>query len=676
MENNLFNEKQIQYMYSDTGFFEFLNDYFSSYTTCIQNINYSISESEYSNWKIYIRIILANINELIEAINYFERHSSFSYKSVDKVYNGEIHGNLNINKYIKSKAKRMMPREYPCVIKTKSSLTPENILVIYIINKTNTTLNALLDFMKKNNNYSFSSEFEQLNSNIKALYSFTKKSYFSECTRASKSLYQQYGEELIKQLSSDILSRAKKGKIIKYENYKRIFNWYKTYQCNNLVKITDQNLKILRYNGDFSNKCFELWCLYKIKQTFIESFNAKLSVQNNVMNSSNSYIFKLDLVTGGNLEIYYQKGAGLYWTDQCNPSWKYTDNNQMLRGIPDITIQYKSVENSLIMIDIKNKIRFNRTNSEEIYKMIGYFDNFKKTFKQYNTDFIKDSFLIFRNDTSPFIENLENDEGKNIHILSVSPSINENLNDNQFKNLCRTVLNLQKMAGTTSEILSNYSHKPISSINSEDEFIKSSNENHKIIEHFFTNKVAKESLNEIKRVLRRNHFPHIWDKISDNTKDILAMSECLFEGVSPCDEADYAPICIEFCRALEVELNRILFIPFIDSVNIKILSKQNKFYQKLTLGRELTLGECIFMLEKCNHPKYPTIELKEFINLRIKKSKVLFDFGLTTLSFINLNIRRKSAHTSIMTYNDLLLTRQNILGIGYLNLLYVLLDDR
>ena len=41
---------------------------------------------------------------------------------------------------------------------------------------------------------------------------------------------------------------------------------------------------------------------------------------------------------------------------------------------------------------------------------------------------------------------------------------------------------------------------------------------------------------------------------------------------------------------------------------------------------------------------------------------------------INTNIRRLSAHTTIMTYEELVNTRQRILGIGYLNLFYQLLD--
>lgn len=49
--------------------------------------------------------------------------------------------------------------------------------------------------------------------------------------------------------------------------------------------------------------------------------------------------------------------------------------------------------------------------------------------------------------------------------------------------------------------------------------------------------------------------------------------------------------------------------PFKNSVNISQLASTNWNYEKLTANRELTLGECIFMFEKCNAPHHSTTEL-------------------------------------------------------------------
>ena len=50
--------------------------------------------------------------------------------------------------------------------------------------------------------------------------------------------------------------------------------------------------------------------------------------------------------------------------------------------------------------------------------------------------------------------------------------------------------------------------------------------------------------------------------LSEKTKEILAMADCLFSGMKECESADYAPICLEYCRGLEVQLNQLIFEPF------------------------------------------------------------------------------------------------------------------
>lgn len=675
MESNSFNDDQIKYMYTDDGFFKFLNDYFSSYNTCIFDIDYSIQESDYQNWKIYLRIVLANIDHLLFAIKFFEQHSTFSYKKIEKTYINEIHGHLNYSKYLKNKSKNNYLREYPCFVKTKSSITPENIFVLFILNQTYNKLSLLQNLITNNSQAIYSTELSKLNVALLSLSQFIKKPILNDCYASLYKLSRHYSTNIVKKLQSDIILREKKGKIIKFENYKKIFDWYEKFGNNQLARIDNHLLNTLRYDNDFSNKLFELWCLYSINKTFIDEFDSFLLEKNNILKSSNEYIFKLKLITGGYIEIYYQKGQGIYWSADNKTTWQYSSSCQLFKGIPDITIKYILNEEHLIMIDIKNKIRDSKNNSEEIYKMIGYFDNFKESLN-ISKNMIQQGFLIFRNDLNQFIEQLDNKKNKRIHTLSVSPSKNEALNKNQFKYLCREILNLQNLAGITSEIMSNYSHK-INHVTQDDEQLyKNSIKNHDMIMHFFTDKIAKESLESIKSKLKSDYFPHIWSKMDDETKQILAMSECLYEGITPCEDADYAPICIEYCRALEVTLNKFIFSPFVGQHNIIILSQRNKFYQKLSLGRDLTLGECVYILNKCKHSKFPTIELKNYLSNNVKFAKQLLSTGIDSLTFINENIRRKSAHTSIMTYNDLILARQNILGIGFQNLFYTLLDDR
>ena len=57
------------------------------------------------------------------------------------------------------------------------------------------------------------------------------------------------------------------------------------------------------------------------------------------------------------------------------------------------------------------------------------------------------------------------------------------------------------------------------------------------------------------------------------------------------------------------------------------------------------------------------IELKQYIDNIVLNSNMFFSVAVPIMREINTNIRRLSAHTTIMTYEKLVNTRQRILGI-------------
>jgi len=112
-----------------------------------------------------------------------------------------------------------------------------------------------------------------------------------------------------------------------------------------------------------------------------------------------------------------------------------------LVGIPDISIEILSATPKLIMVDAKNKIRKSGENSAEIYKMIGYFDNFKRRYdgSTYEQNF-KKAILVFRNDMESFVEKVSNDVDDHIIALSVAIKSNSVLNENQYKIICELIM--------------------------------------------------------------------------------------------------------------------------------------------------------------------------------------------------------------------------------------------
>lgn len=685
MDNNLFSDKQIEYLYSDSGFLSFINQYFSSFSIQMQNIDYSIRSGEVNDidLEIYLRIVLANIETLHTLISDLESCLSMSQADREVVFAGEIQGRLNVGKYTKNIAQAHFPKEYPCVVKYRTYASPENIYVIFIINNVLKMLDEFKRFLSGKGNASFS-ELALIEHHFRAFKVFSKKAYFKECQDSADQIMKTYGDRYPDDLRNLIASRIHKGKIRNVHIYKRIFEWYNTYKYGSILELSTQKLNVLRYSDDFANRLFELWCLYCIKETFISSFNAVLLEENNIMSVGDSFVYKLSAPTGGTLEIYYQKGANLYWNVEDELLWKYIKegNTRGLRGIPDISIRYTAKEDALVMIDIKNRVRTAGANSEEIYKMIGYFENFKRAFEErFSKGVKKQGALIFRNDFTPSDEYLESDSGYRLMTISAGISDNLDINENQFKKLCKYVLDVQGIDGTTSEIMGSFSQaqkKIGSTIDSEsDEYIFELNErNHATIQQLFSYGDLAQQLPEYKVKLEVDHFPHIWNSISPKTQDILAMAECLYSGVSACDTADYAPICLEYCRALEVEMNELIFVPFKTTSNVNLLAQRNYYYDKLKEPRDMTLGECVFLLDKCSHRTHPLVELRRKIQHDIKNNAKLLNDVVDILRTLNATVRRLSAHTTVMTYEDLVMTRQQVLGIGNLNLFYVLHDSR
>lgn len=688
MDNNLFSENQIEYMYSNPSFFSFVNDYFSTFLTQSQKLKAKLNNLEMSDadMHIYIRIILANLGDLRQMISEIEKSLSYTYRDSVQVFDGEIHGHLQVQRYLQSKAQIKYPKEYPCQIKVRTSVTPENLFLIYIVDY---IIRLLGEFSKILQNYigkAYSTEKILIDEYKRAFCSFARKNYFKECAVSLDSIKKKYGDIFPENILNAIKIRAAKGKIRNYQSYEKIFEWYWKYKKGSVIFDTKRTLNILRYSDDFCNRLFELWCLHSIKEAFINDFGLLLVSERNIMNNNGQSIFTLKTSTDGIVDIYYQKGTSLYWNEEIQPIWKYVDskgNTKRLAGIPDISVKYTSSSQSLIMIDLKNRIRSSGNNSEEIYKMIGYFSNFENMLKQtYLGNIKKQAILIYRNDYVPFTERLISDNNYLLNTYSVSPSAEATLNLNQFKSICQCVLDTQGIDGKTSEVLGNYKKEKQSlskKMDQDDEdglIYQISEKNHKVISNLFSFGELAEELPKQMDLLRQNYFPHIWDNMSQNTKEILAMADCLFSGMKSCENADYAPICLEYCRGLEVQLNQLIFEPFRSGNNLNTLTQKNRFYEKMKESRELTLGECVYLLEKCTHRSFPTTELKIYVEHIVSDSNIFFADAVPKMREINVNIRRLSAHTTIMSYEELVITRQKILGIGYLNLFYQLLDQR
>ena len=684
MENNQFTESQLMFLYNDQEFINFISSYFSSYGISSTSVSIGASvEREDINRKTYIRILLANINIITDTLEKMEKSISFSYEEKKIVSTGGIKGRLLVDEYVKDKTMVRIPRDYPCIVKEKSFATPENEYIYFILNS---IIDSLLKLLNLIDNYStgIESEIQLLHDYLDYFISIQKKYPFN-----SFSIVRENRNAFSMDKLNLIYTRLSKGKIKNAYSYTNIFEWYDKFIRSGFVWLDDENISMLIYDEQFSNKLFEIWCLYKIISKFQSDFEMIMIDKNELRAGLTRYVCKLKTIDGNFIEIYYQKGKGLYWDDELSQNWHYINSSKDLIGIPDISIKYIGDEENLTLIDLKNRVRKGGDNSEEIYKVIGYFANFSAYLNtKYNQKYKNQAVLIFRNDKQAFCEELESDTNESILALSVSTEKSEKLCENQFKEICKYILDMQGISGTKSETISDCNNNIDNRYSDLDKAIQKNddtaddimyqieNSNHAIISNMFSTGELKTVLEQKKQELQEDHFPHIWEEMSSDTIETLAMAECLFKGLTDCEGADYAPVCLEYCRALEIQLNELIFTPFKNVYDVSTLAESNRNYRKLENNRELTLGECIFILRKCRASAHATIELNGFIEGNITLFNDFFDIGLDVLEDINVDVRRKAAHTTLMSYTELLDARQRIMGIGNTNLLYTLLDKR
>lgn len=438
-----FSEKIYHYLYSDLEFVKFMNFLYSSYDLSKQNLNVIFSDKEsIDEYNLYLRIFLSNVEPFIEGLSLLNKRMSNKKISQTTEFEGSIKGHLNMNKFIKNKISKSYPKIYPCIIKEKNFETPENIYIYYysliIKEKLVLFIKYISKIAKKTN------EAELINGYIDKLDTFLYTEQLKSVSKCATRLKHQYGTKAPIKQYEQIVHRIKKNRIPNSHVYIKLLSWIKSYEDKKYLS-TNNNSDILRYNGElFTDKLFEIWILYNIKKTLVDELNYEVEEEYSLMDYKKKYVYKLRDIKGKYLYIYFQKGEDLYWSKHDSTNWFYLKNkNKYLKGIPDITIKIESESNrtKMIMIDAKNKFRNAGQNSEEIYKIIGYYDNFKNSVSK-NVIF-EDSFVVFRNEEKPFCEFLESCDGKKIMNLSVGLVDNCILNSGQFIKLCKQIVNIK-----------------------------------------------------------------------------------------------------------------------------------------------------------------------------------------------------------------------------------------
>jgi hypothetical protein len=295
-------------------------------------------------------------------IHRIERDYSQTTRVTREESRGVIRGRLDVPLYLSGRLHNLShPRTYPTLVTEHSARTPENGLVRDVL----TGLTKQLGRIR----YSRSTAEGQAAID---LYSWVR----ARLRRSPwDSVPSMGGLEVTRRASA---RRIRKRQVSSVAAYAALLTWVNEWTAalgelgaEGTDRVADG---ILLFPADdaFWNKVFEIWCLRKVAQTLEGIGYSCIDGPLPLYLRSHGPIFRFGGADPGLVvELWFQRQAPL-----GTPEWQYEQSERALRGIPDLIVTAPG--HPPLVIDAKFRAGGTESRSEEIYKMLGYAENFRK----------------------------------------------------------------------------------------------------------------------------------------------------------------------------------------------------------------------------------------------------------------------------------------------------------
>jgi len=296
-------------------------------------------------------------------LEYVERGVSHASEMVRSESKGQIFGRLDIQLYLNRRStNRSWPRNFPVLIAEDTPNTPENQLIA----------ESLRQFVRRLNE----SQVVELSA---------ERAYCLNLLRWTREqLHSEPWSRVIPARGTERLRRETEHRLRKRQTgnepaYSQFLNWHNQWVFDVTQSDPDQtedfvNLLLAFPPGDFfEDRVFEIWCLYKVIESFRRAGAVVLDGPRPLSERSGRSICEMRY---GNyrFEIWFQKSL-----PSSAAKWQYLNSRKPLAGIPDITVI--GTDGRRLLIDAKRREVLTQTRPEETYKMLGYLENFRNLFQ-------------------------------------------------------------------------------------------------------------------------------------------------------------------------------------------------------------------------------------------------------------------------------------------------------
>lgn len=315
-----------------------------------------------------LRSALASAAPILDAIREIGRQPSFRYSLTSSESVGHLGGTLDVPTYTTRMFFDGGPTVYPISEVRRSVLTPENRMTAYAALWMIQELKFGLSASNAPAESPEAKRAEELRHQFLAALALPT---LAPCRQgAAETLSRGFSEQLL----AEVEARLRRGEIGHGYRYQRLYDVLRRLQDQGPTgEAGDATWSF--YDNAFDTRLFEIWCLLATAKALSHALSEDLPDLEDAWTGS-GLAFRWERPAGV-LEMFSQKSLPLI-DEKFMARWVREGTRKAMRGIPDIVVRGEhrvTGEVRVALLDAKLRQRSSPP-TEELYKLLGYFDNF------------------------------------------------------------------------------------------------------------------------------------------------------------------------------------------------------------------------------------------------------------------------------------------------------------
>lgn len=314
-----------------------------------------------------LRVALAASRRLLGLLHAVAGRPNFRYELRSTEHVGSLSGALDINRWMTRPRGGDQDVTFPVVEVTRGSRTPENTLAAYaalwLLRELQKSLQASLA-SRDTVEYGGVRQARQRLERILAIPAFANCRADAEAIRTHTATTRLVGH---------VQRRLRRREVANPGPYRELVRWME--ECLSGAPAVDPGeVDLTVYGTRFDNKLYELWCLGAIGRALAAALNLpEPAIDPAWRRNAPAYTFEN---FAGRLDVHFQRSIAA--VDGSHVARWQKDSGRRLGGIPDLVVKARpaGADARFAIIDPKLRQR-DRLPAEELYKILGYIQNFE-----------------------------------------------------------------------------------------------------------------------------------------------------------------------------------------------------------------------------------------------------------------------------------------------------------